>query len=957
MKSSHSMKSYLESQNYERQSPISDLVNIFLAESAGPGGNDYFHLKDGRFSKIWHIKPREMSALSGDQVAEISENFARVINQFPAGSCGQVFYMTSKDPRKFTDQYLKSKMVPNDSFSMRLAESTVNHQLKASNNPDGFFQNLSDEKLQSAASMDEDDDTAANMVAITREMRQGKFPITSELYLVMLWEPDFIFGKMIQDKWELFQASIGLNSPSKIIEASYGKYKKEFLGYCSEVEKTLQDRDWNPSRVTKQGLVDLLYRIFNPSRSKEIKSPRYVGARSIEAELSPKPSTEDILAYMKKLPRSTPVDYRLFMDTYHGYSQVTTSPEGWEIRHKGKPIYHRVSSFLGRPEKTFPGMIYQALNGNDGDGIVCMNFNVNSDFMVKVKMGIKKQQAETILMFAPKNTNASKMLGEVNAVIDITQSQVVSEKQRLLEASMHIITIDESREEADTRDESLVRKMFDVGYQERIRGDAVIHHCIPGNFNNEGMKKLRRAQPYLTRNLADLCPVFTEYQGRGEPALILNNRQGTPIPWDLFDGDNAAHGLLVGGTGSGKSFCFNAIMAGMYAHYKPKIWLIDKGGSYKSFCESLGGNYIDMVMETVKDAHTGNIIRPTCVNPFYTDINPKTGKRYHPDQAGYEFIRDLLINMMTEGRKLEDITTMNSVVVKNSIVVALKEFYRVFTEENVGKEPIFSDFIPYLSKIERQEASGVAITEMLEMYYGDGTYSALFDGFLDVDWSADITVLETDKMANSPCLSSVLLCLFRQIDSYAKYKEPLVRKKIIGVDEAWSTLTNPAAAAALGGFYRELRKYNGLCCLISQKVADFVKLVQQEGTSAADGIMANTNNFIFLRCRPSDYDVAMAELGLNAEEVDLWDSLASAPPYFSEMFVRYVQPSGVPVSGAARLYASPLTIWTGSSAGSDKAARERRVQEHVAKGFNPQKARERALVELAEEFPYGVKYS
>lgn len=265
-----------------------------------------------------------------------------------------------------------------------------------------------------------------------------------------------------------------------------------------------------------------------------------------------------------------------------------------------------------------------------------------------------------------------------------------------------------------------------------------------------------------------------------------------------------------------------------------------------------------------------------------------------------------------------------------------------------------------LAKTNFTGLAGQDLVELLSLFYGKGPYAAIFDGKLQVDWENDFTVLETQRMAKSNALGIVTLALFRQIDLYCKYKLPKPRKKLIAVDEAWATLSSPTAAAALAGFYREMRKYNAGCLLISQTVGDFVRILSAEAKSSGDnqdGILENTSHYFFLACSESDYKLAQDNLSFTHEEVTLWRSLASLPPLYSEVFYRMRTKTNQYYSGVFRLFASSVQLWIASSSPDDFALREKKTQElMVSNDVDEKIARQRAIVQLAKQYPYGARF-
>ncbi|WP_234821200.1 VirB4 family type IV secretion system protein [Pseudomonas amygdali] len=531
-------------------------------------------------------------------------------------------------------------------------------------------------------------------------------------------------------------------------------------------------------------------------------------------------------------------------------------------------------------------------------------------------------------------------------------------REQFFDTSIHICLMGFDAKRLDSQCDQLESLLWRIGKAEKDRGDAVIRSSLPLNYVEKSRSLLRRDTPHLTKSLSHMCPIFMEYQGVPDPGIVMNNRSGQPIYLDLFGSlVVTGHSLIVGTTGSGKSFAFNNILMGTRVKYRPKVWIIDKGDSYESLCIVLGGNYIRLATEPFLEPVTGRTIYPICINPFSLSKDEE-GNNAMPNNADLMFIANLLMMAMTTGNG-----DSNAVVHAKTLPLlynALFEFFSEWVETKPHDEPIMSDFIPKLQATNFTDLEGANLAELLYLFYGNGPYAAIFDGKLQVDWDNDFTVLETQRMAKSDALGIVTLALFRQIDMYCKYVLPKPRKKLIAVDEAWATLSSPTAAAALAGFYREMRKYNAGCLLISQTVNDFVRILKAEAKGSGDnqeGILENTSHYFFLACSESDYKIAQEHLSFSDEEVLLWRSLASLPPLYSEVFYRMRTTQGLYYSGVFRLFASSVSLWIASSSPDDYALRETKTQEIMqSQDVDEKLARQRAIVQLAKEYPYGARF-
>ena len=79
----------------------------------------------------------------------------------------------------------------------------------------------------------------------------------------------------------------------------------------------------------------------------------------------------------------------------------------------------------------------------------------------------------------------------------------------------------------------------------------------------------------------------------GAPALTtLETHWQTPFFYDLFAGD-VGHTLILGATGAGKSFTLNFLLV-QALQYRPRVLILDLGGSYRWLTRFLGGGYLEL---------------------------------------------------------------------------------------------------------------------------------------------------------------------------------------------------------------------------------------------------------------------------------------------------------------------------------------------------------------------------
>lgn len=937
----------LARRNYQGGMPIELLSDAYLFEENGC----YFHTVDGRFAKIWRIQAADGAMLNNDQLHGVCDAFSDALNKYPNGSTGQFIRHNHRDIRGIMNHFDHNLDGDLDEFENALADSMIKRQFNAAISPNGFFAKVSPATMRAMrdAAMqeldtEEDDDVRKNVsTTIEREINEGRFPFIASHYLVFMWEPSYMFGKFLDKTWNAGLASVGLADANELAFNAYSKHSEKFGFFANGIAQALASQNFLPEEMNGQGLLNLQYHLMNPIRYYEMEPPVYRADMPIF----------DCLRDPSITPSSQAIN------SMSSFSTVETTPDGYTIHDGGNEFFVRPVSVIGKPPKSAPGMIQKAMRGIECESLITINWYVPSKAKVFARLkGRGRLIASKKGMRVGDKLTLETQEKDLDAVTQKVSSENVDGRQQFFDTSIHVCLMGFDKDKLNDQAVQLQSLLWRLGKAEKLRGDSVVRTSFPLNYVERSRTLLRRDTPHLTESLSHMCPIFMEYQGVPDPGLIMNNRQGQPIYLDLFGSlVMTAHSLIVGTTGSGKSFAFNNILMGMRVKYRPKVWIIDKGDSYESLCIVLGGNYIQLATESFEDPASKRVVYPICINPFHLNKDEE-GNNILPSSAETMFVADLLVMAMTTGNG--DPNAMLHNKVKPLLFKALQEFFEKWVTEHPKEEPIFSNFIPSLKEVKFTDLSGVDLVELLTLFYGNGPYAAIFDGKLQVDWENDFTVLETQRMAKSDALGIVTLALFRQIDLYCKYKLPKTRKKLIAVDEAWATLSSPTAAAALAGFFREMRKYQAGCLLISQTVKDFVRILNAEAkgtTDNQDGILENTSHYFFLACSESDYQLAAKDLSFSVEEIDQWRSLASLPPLYSEVFYRMRTKQGAYYSGAFRLFASSVALWIASSSPDDHAMREKLAQKIIQEqGVSVQIARQRAIVQLAEEYPYGSQY-
>jgi type IV secretory pathway VirB4 component len=187
------------------------------------------------------------------------------------------------------------------------------------------------------------------------------------------------------------------------------------------------------------------------------------------------------------------------------------------------------------------------------------------------------------------------------------------------EYTLSVVIYDEDRlkvENAVAEFQKLFTQHDGLLYEERYNLLNAFFATVPGNrqFN-------LRKQWALNSNYADLSFLFTVDTGkRWNPHLereylaVLESTHGTPYYLNLHSGD-VAHTLMLGATGSGKSFAASAILQSAQK-YEPFTFIFDLGGSYETVTRVFAGSYLNVGLK-----NPGFSINPFSLESAHENLN------------------------------------------------------------------------------------------------------------------------------------------------------------------------------------------------------------------------------------------------------------------------------------------------------------------------------------------------
>ena len=383
---------------------------------------------------------------------------------------------------------------------------------------------------------------------------------------------------------------------------------------------------------------------------------------------------------------------------------------------------------------------------------------------------------------------------------------------------------------------------------------------------------------------ASLAPLFGPPRGTERcahldaPAMTtLETHWQTPFFYDLFAGD-VGHTLILGATGAGKSFTLNFLLV-QALQYRPRVLILDLGGSYRSLTRFLGGGYLELSPD---DGASGNSFR---LRPFSLP----------PGERTFQFLTGWVTRLL----RLGGMTTSGDdpTEIRNRI------------EDLYAFPPDRRDLSSLVRSLPK------SMWAAMGRWHGAGTWARYFDNPADGDdlEFADWQVIDLAGAAEHEDLcEAAMFYLLERLRIALEDPTEIARVKLMVVDEAWRYLKDPAVLSYLAEAAKTWRKKNAALIMATQSAVDVTS------TPEAAGLLESMPTKIFL-ANPNLPEKVGEIFRLNPSEMDTIQSLVPK----MELYLKRA-------AGAAilRLEVDRASYWLYTSNPRDSERRAHLIEEH-----------------------------
>jgi len=423
--------------------------------------------------------------------------------------------------------------------------------------------------------------------------------------------------------------------------------------------------------------------------------------------------------------------------------------------------------------------------------------------------------------------------------------------------------------------------------------------------------------PVLTEALTRILPLGEEWKGTEKPEILLKTYQDEGLSLDLFDPSlPAKHGLVIGSTGSGKSFSANFILSHfLIASPKNHVVVVDVGGSYRKLSRIFGGSYLEI---DCSDEYA--------LNPFFEKkrLFPKAGEF---DSDLLAFLTTLVEKMVTEYQKL---TTGDLRILERAIL----QVYKNITDRQI---PLLQDVQNVLRNYslgdEEDRRRAYHFSKNLGIWT-EGRFGKLLNRPGTLSLYNRLLVFDLAKLSAHPELQSILFFVIR--GALTRKLDDLSLRKMLVFDECWRFSNDEVGSRLIEELYRTGRKTASLILSLSQSPEDFLQ------SKASTAILANSYVKYVLKLQKGHE--LLSHFDLNPNEIKASRELEVRPGIFSEMFIKFFNRSVI-----AKIEPSGLDYWIATTDPEDF------LEEENLRRKKPNLTDLEILKELAKNFPHGVK--
>lgn len=501
--------------------------------------------------------------------------------------------------------------------------------------------------------------------------------------------------------------------------------------------------------------------------------------------------------------------------------------------------------FTELSEMSFEGVVTMHIQAIPQDDAIKMihnqSVNINAEIMQKQKSNTQQGYDSTYMSTDLKNAKDQ---------IENLQEDLLNRDQKMFYMSLNVVHFANNLD--DLRSQSGVLKNIGSKYMCSIKPlmmqqERGFTSALPVGIDKTYMKRLM-----TTESLGVFIPFDEVNQfDRGGFYYGINSINKSLIVYNRKKGQNY-NGLVLGSSGSGKSFAAKREMVSVILNTTDDIYIIDPDGEYSKIAEAFGGSIIKIA--------PGNGVY---INPFDLDTDTSHDADSNPITMKADFVSGMLETMLGGNAKLTP--TQKSIVGR-----CIQQIYRPYLEhlqelppDSTGrKRTIDREYCPTMQNLfdallSQPNAEAQQLALIMETYT-----TGMFDTFAhrtNVDLDNRIIVYDIKDIGSNMMELALKVCMN---DVWNKMMENRRKDKWTWfyIDEFHLLLANASTSDFLKTVWKRARKWNGVPTGITQNVEDLLASTEARA-------IINNSSFVYLMNQSAMDRNMLAEL-LNLTEAD-----------------------------------------------------------------------------------------
>ena len=543
--------------------------------------------------------------------------------------------------------------------------------------------------------------------------------------------------------------------------------------------------------------------------------------------------------------------------------------------------HFKVISLKTLPEQTFAGMADQ-LRALPFGSSLHLSIDVLDQAKETAALGLQRRIAYSSVVGKKgvADLEAQAKLNDIESIL----AEIIQGRQKVFKVSLNVTLVASDLNELNSQVSQTLQAIRSLSGAEGMLEthaafDIFSQYALPNARSKE------RAIKLSTSTLTDLLPVFGSWGGHELPKVLMRSREGALFKFDPFSRELTNSNMIVsGGSGAGKSYFTNSLLAQML-NSKPKIFILDIGGSYKKICDNLGGEFVEL-----------GIKEGMSINPFATDgLDPKDTENWD--------------------RKIKFLVALVELMTKDHGHSSLGRLEKAELEKLI-QDTLRDEHSPQLRHLRARllthpDSAIQKLGRILSLWCEDSPFGRFVDRPTTIEITKDFVCFDLKNLDSHPELQSVCLLMITDLIWREVQRDRTVMKFTV-FDECWKILEDEAAAQFVGSVFRTFRKYRASAIAISQTIDDFSK------SRVASAIMPNSSIKWILKQKGADQNSIKEALQLNDREMALIASLESVKGKFSESFLLCEDKRQI-----VRIESTPLEYWLFTTDPQDLAILEK----------------------------------